>query len=117
MTEDAKSKRAKGIMVLDTDVKCRYCQRMFVDELASLEHLKAKHSEYFNNGCHGKTRYPDEATANLAISLLLTSKSKAISVKYPNRAYACVEYGCNGWHLTSKKVLEAKSKKIVQCDT
>ena len=103
MTEEAKAKRAKGMMVLDTDVKCQYCIRVFVDELASLEHLKAKHIEYFNKGCHGKTRYPDEATASLAISLLLTSKSKAISVKYPQRAYVCVEDGCNGWHLTSKK--------------
>ena len=103
MTEDAKSKRAKGIIVLDTDIKCKYCIRVFVDELASLEHLKAKHIEYLNKGCHGKVRYPDEATANLVISLLLTSKSKAISVKYPTRAYACVEYECNGWHLTSKK--------------
>lgn len=103
MTEDAKTKRAKGIMVLDTDVKCKYCKRVFVDELGSLEHLKAKHAEYFNKGCHGKTRYPDEITANFAISLLLTSMSKAISVKYPRRAYACEEYGCNGWHLTSQK--------------
>ncbi len=103
MTEDAKVKRAKGIMVLDTDVKCKYCKRVFVDELGSLDHLKAKHSEYFNKGCHGKTRYPDEITASLAISLMLTSKSKVISVKYPHRAYACIEDGCNGWHLTSKK--------------
>ena len=106
MTEEAKVKRAKGIMVLDTDVKCQYCIRVFVDEHASLEHLKAKHIEHFNKGCHGKTRYPDEATASLAISLLMTSKSKAISVKYPQRAYACVEDGCNGWHLTSKKSIK-----------
>lgn len=103
MIEDAKIKRAKGIMVLDTDVKCKYCQRVFVNGLASLEHLKAKHSEYFNNGCHGKTRYPDEVSANLAISLLLTSKSKNISTRYPSRSYQCVVDGCYGWHLTSKK--------------
>jgi hypothetical protein len=109
MTEDAKTKRAKGMMVLDTDIKCKYCIRVFVDEVASLEHLKAKHNEYFNKGCHGKTRYPDEATAKLTISLLLTSQSKAISAKYPQRAYACVEDGCNGWHLTSKKSLKSAS--------
>jgi hypothetical protein len=102
-TAEARAKRAIGIMVLDTDVKCQFCPRVFVDATASLEHLKARHAESFRVGCHGKTRYPDEVSANFAISGLLTARGKKISVKYPNRAYKCVVGDCNGWHLTSQK--------------
>ena len=101
-TSRARHARMRGTPVLDTDVQCRHCPRYFVDDDSRIDHMKEKHIEFFDKGCDGKKRFPDEASANVKITLLLTSPNHNISKNYPRRAYPCYRKGCGGWHLTSQ---------------